>query len=147
MSELVDKDTGEVMQVADTADPTLQQMITTYIALRDKKAEIVKVQKEVLKQYNEAMDEIALFLKGWLGKQHVNAIGCDAGVAFIRRTRSATIADTQLFREFVIENKNFELAHFTANKDAVEGYISENDGKPPPGTNFRVYEDLSVNRK
>jgi hypothetical protein len=134
MSELVD-------------DPTLNDMIKTFIALRDKKTALKKEQASVLKKYDDAMGEIGDYLKGWLGKQKVNAIGCDEGVAFIRRKRSATIADTHAFREFVISNNNFELAEFRASVEAVEDFIKEHDGQLPPGTNFRVFEAVSVNRK
>lgn len=147
MSELVDDETGEVLQVPDNEDPTLNRMITTFIALRDKKAAIKKEQAEALKQYDDAMAEISTYLKGWLGKQKINAIGCASGVAFIRRKRSATIADTALFREHVIENKNFELAEFRASVEAVEDYVKEHDGQLPPGCNFRTFEVVSVNRK
>ena len=147
MSELVDEDTGEVLQVQDVVDPALGGMIKTFIALRDKKAAIKKTQAEVLKQYDDAMTEIGTYLKGWLAKQKVNAIGCDEGVAFIRRKRSATIADTHVFREFVIANNNFHLAEFRASVEAVEDWIKEHDGQLPPGTNFRVFEAVSVNRK
>ena len=147
MTDIVDKETGEVVEAIDSSDATLQQMITTYIALRDKKAEITKAQKEVLAQYTTAMDEIADYLKGWLANQKVNAIGCDAGVAFIRRSRSATVADRATFREFVISNNNYDLADFSANVDAVEDFIREHDGQLPSGVNFRVFEKVSVNRK
>ena len=147
MADIIDAETGEVIEAKDTTDPTLQNMIETYIKLRDKKAEVVKAQAEITKQYTEAMDEITLFLKGWLSKQNVNAIGCDAGVAFIRRSRKATLADKGAFREFVIENKNFDLANFSANVEAVEAYANENGGQLPPGANFRVFETVSVNRK
>jgi hypothetical protein len=147
MSEYVDKDTGEVIEVTDVADPTLHEMIVTFIALRDKKAAVKKTQAAVLKQYDDAMDEIETYLKGWLDRQQVTAIGCDAGVAFVRRKRSATIADTSVFREYVIANNNFELADFRANVEAVEGFVTEHDGQLPPGINYRAFSAVSVNRK
>jgi hypothetical protein len=147
MTEIVDKETGEIIEAAESKDPTLHEMIDTFIRLRDKKTEIVKAQKQALKQYDEAMDEIGLYLKGWLADQKVNAISCDAGVAFIRRKRSATVADTGTFREYVIANKFFELADFRANVEAVEGYVSEHDGQLPPGANYRSFDAVSVNRK
>jgi hypothetical protein len=147
MSELIDDETGEVLEVQDVVDPTLSDMIKTFIALRDKKAAVKKAQAEALKQYDDAMSEIGTYLKGWLGKQKVNAIGCDEGVAFIRRKRSATTADSHIFREYVIANNNFTLAEFRPSVEAVEDHIKEHDGQPPPGINFRVFEAVSVNRK
>jgi hypothetical protein len=147
MSELIDDETGEVLQVQDVVDPALGNVIKMFIALRDKKAAVKKEQAAVLKQYDDTMGELGTFIKGWLAKQKVNAIGCDEGVAFIRHKRSATIADTGAFREYVISNEFFELAEFRASVEAVEDHIKEHDGQLPPGTNFRVFDVVSVNRK
>ena len=143
---VVDEETGEVVEAADVADASLQDMIATYIKLRDKKKEIVAQQKAVVKQYDDAMDEIGEYLKGWLAKQKVRAISCGEGVAFVHRRRSATVGDTAAFREYVIENKNFDLADFRAKVEAVEISSKEHDGDLPPGTNFRVFETVRVNR-
>ena len=147
MAEIVDPDTGEVTEAPDSTDSTLKEMITLYIALRDKKAALEKTHKEALVPYGKTMEEIELFLKGWLAQQKVNAISCDVGVAYIARKRSATVADMGLFREHVISTKNFDLADFRAKVEAVEGYYKEHDGTLPPGTNFRVFETVRVNRK
>lgn len=144
---VVDKETGEIVEAEESGDATLSDMISTYIRLRDKKAEVKKMHDGVIKKYDTAMDEIGLFIKGWLAQQKVNAISCGEGVAFIHRKRSATVADTALFREYVIENKNFDLADFRAKVEAVEDYVKDHDGQLPPGTNFRVFETVRVNRK
>jgi len=146
-AEIMDDETGEFIKVEDASDPTLNEMITMYIALRDKKGDVVKAHKATVAKYDTAMGEIEAYLKGWLAKQQVNAIGCAAGTAFIRRKRSATISDAAAFREFVIANNNFELADFRASVEAVATYIEEHDGQLPPGANYRVFEAVSVNRK
>ena len=129
------------------AETTLNEMITSYIALRDKKDEIKKMHRGVLKKYEDALEQIENFLKGYLHSQQVNSVSCDAGVAFIKRARSATVADMGMFREFVISNENFDLADFRAKVDAVEDYVGEHDGQLPPGVNFSSYDAVYVNRK
>src|SRR5262245_63476155 len=88
----------------------LEKMIDSYIKLRDKKEEVQERHKSELKQYTDAMVELEGYLRGHLKSQKLNSISCDAGTAFIQRQRSATIADTAVFREFVIANSNFDLA-------------------------------------
>lgn len=146
MTQIVDKDTGEVIEAEESTDATFSEMIATYIKLRDKKAALKKEHEGVLKKYDTAMDEIGEHLKGVLATQKIRAISCAEGVAFIHRKRSATVADTGAFREYVIENKNFDLADFRAKVEAVEDFIKEHDGQLPPGTNFRVFETVRVNR-
>ena len=128
-------------------ETTLNEMITTYIALRDKKAAIEKEQKAVVKQYDDAMEQIENFLMGHLRAQKLTNMACEAGVAFIKRKRSATVADTELFREFVISNQNFDLVDFRAKPEPVEDYAKEHEGQVPPGVNFRQYDAVQVNRK
>lgn len=129
------------------ASDTLEEMLTGYIALRDKKKEIVEQQRVVVKQYDDAMEEIENYLKGLLKTQGLQSVASKTGVAFIRRTRSATIGDKSAFREHVISTEDFDLVDFRANVDAVEGYINENEGRTPPGVNWSVFENVSVNRK
>lgn len=143
MSETADTTTIE----AEDTDGTLEGMLTGYIALRDRKEEIVKQQRAVVKEYDDAMGQIEDYLMGLLRGQRLQSLASKTGVAFIRRTRSATVGDKSVFREFVIENGNFDLVDFRANVEAVEGFVQENNGHTPPGVNFSVFEKVSVNRK
>ena len=126
---------------------TLNDMISSYIALRDKKEAIQKEQKAVIKQYEDALDAIENFLMGHFRTEKVTSTSCDAGVAFIKRKRSATIADTELFREHVISTGNFDLVDFRAKPEPVEDYAKEHEGQVPPGVNYRQYDAVQVNRK
>ena len=133
--------------VQQTNDPTLNEMITSYIALRDKKEAIQKEQKALIKKYDEALDQIEDYLMGHLRGQRLTSTSCDAGVAFIKRKRSATIADAEVFREFVISNNNFDLVDFRAKPEPVEDYAKEHEGQVPPGVNFRSFDAVQINRK
>jgi hypothetical protein len=100
-----------------------------------------------VKQYDDAMEQIENYLKGLMQSQKVTSLSArGVGVAFIKRKRSATIADTQTFREHVIATGNFELVDFRAKPEPVEDYAKEHDGQLPPGINFRTYDDVQVNR-
>jgi len=108
---------------------------------------LIEKHKAELKQYNDAMVELEGYLRGHLKSQKLNSISCGAGTAFIQRTRSATVADTAIFREFVISNSNFDLADFRPKKDAVEGYIEEHNGEGVPGVNFSTRDIVLVQRR
>jgi hypothetical protein len=131
----------------DQNETTVSEMIGTYIKLRDKKDALKKEHSGVIKQYDDAMEKIELWLMGQLQAQQVNSMSCDAGVAFFKRVTSATVADTGMFREHVISTGNFDLADFRAKKEAVEDYINNHDGQLPPGVNFRASNEVFVNRK
>src|SRR5262245_267150 len=124
----------------------LEKMIDSYIKLRDKKEALYEQHKAEMKKYNDALDELSGYLRGHLKSQKLNAISCDAGTAFIQRSRSATVADTATFREFVIANSNFDLADFRPKKDAVESYIEEHR-EGVPGVNFSTRDIVLVQRR
>jgi hypothetical protein len=126
---------------------TLAKLIDSYIKLRDKKEALVKEQRVEVKKLDEIMEGIEAFLRAHLKQQKVQSISSDFGTAFINRQRSATLADTAMFREFVIANSNFDLADFRPKKDAVEAYIEEHGGRTPPGVNFSTREVVLVQRK
>jgi len=125
----------------------LETLINSYIELRDKKASIKKEQEAVVKQYNDALEQIENYLKAHLQEQNVNSVSCDAGTAFIKRSRQATVPDKAAFREFVISTSEFDLCNMSAKVEAVEEWVEANQGMLPPGVNFRVWETVQIQRK
>lgn len=126
---------------------TLEHLIASYIKLRDKKAEIKKVQEVALKEYTDAMIVIEDFLKAHLQGQNINSVSSKSGTAFIKRKRKATLADGAVFREFVISTGNFDLCDFSAKVEAVEDWIETHEGNLPPGVNFNTFEGVNIQRK
>jgi hypothetical protein len=126
---------------------TYEALISKYVSLRDTKEKIAKRHEEELKPYSDAMALIAQHLKNYLQANNLQNISSQEFVAFLHRTRSATVADTKVFREFVIENENFDLADFRARVEQTEDYVKDHEGKPPPGVNFSTAVTVRVNRK
>lgn len=126
---------------------TLSHFIDSYIKLRDKKEALEKAQKLEVKSITDVMEQIEAFLRGHIKLQKVQSISSDFGTAALHRKRSATLADSGMFREYVIANGVFELAEMRPKKDAVEAYITEHDGTPPPGVNYSTREVVQVQRK
>ena len=128
---------------------TLEEMITNYIALRDKKKSLADDHKKVLEKYNTAMTEIETYLQGYLQQNNLQNLACKDGTAFLKTKRSATIADRGMFREFIISSKNFDMADFSANVEAVEDYVKDptNGGNLPPGVNFSTFVSVGIQRK
>jgi hypothetical protein len=124
-----------------------EKMIASYIKLRDEKSKVEERHKAEIGKYTEAMGLIEAFLKDYLMKNSLQSLATSEATAFLHRSRSATLADTGVFREFVIENNNFDLADFRPKVDSVEDYVTEHNGSPPPGVNFRTAVTLRVNRK
>jgi len=124
-----------------------EKMIASYLQLRDKKNEVEARHKTELAKINEAIGLVEAWLKDHLMKNNLQRIGSKEATAFLKRTTKATMADSGVFREFVLSSGDFDLADLRPKKEAVELYITEHNGNPPPGVNFQSLVTVQVNRQ
>ena len=116
----------------------LNQLIATYIGIRDKKEALVKKQKEDVAKYTEALKKI----EGVLLK-HFQTVGqtsakSDEGIAFIKVANTDKIADRETFLEYVKENDLFDLLENRINSSALNQFIEDHNDLPPGVTRNSV---------
>lgn len=122
--------------------------VAQYIALNDKIKNIEKEQKEFLKPYKVALEQLNEVLL-----QHLNDIKSDSasvngvGTVYRRAQTSASLADASAFMDFVIEHRMWDLLDRKANVTAVQDYMKEHEGELPPGVNFNKQFKAGVRRK
>lgn len=124
---------------------TTDVLIEKYIKLRDKKAQMKTAYEASLAPVEEAMGKIEAYLMKVLDEQGANSISGSTGVAFKTTTTSATVADKELFRKFVVENEFWELADIRAAKSGIKEYVDEKEDLPP-GINWYTETKVRVNR-
>jgi hypothetical protein len=136
------------VQEAPEADPesTLGKRLRQFIAIRDKISEVKKVQAEALKPFETAKAQLEAALTELL-----NIAGSDSqtvrGVGTVYRATesSATIADGEVFRQFVIESQSWDCVDWRANKTGVRAHIKAHQAVPP-GVNFSQMQKIGVRR-
>jgi hypothetical protein len=122
------------------------QWIADYVAVRDMKAKLEEAHKERVAQYNELLAKLEVKILQFLQEHNIDTVSSKAGTAYVRTVKSASIADGELFKGFVLNNEAFELVDWKANANAVSDYITEN-GAAPPGVNFSTMQKIGVRRK
>lgn len=120
-------------------------LIEKYIQLRDKKAALKAEFDGKVAPVDEAMARIEAHMMKVLTDLGSDRIGGATGVAFKSTVNSATVADKELFREFVRANDAWELADIRAQKTAIKDYIEQHDDLPP-GINWRTETVIRINR-
>lgn len=120
-------------------------IIEKYIQLRDKKAALKAEFDGKVAPVDEAMARIEAYMMKVLTDLGSDRIGGATGVAFKSTVNSATVADKELFREFVRANDAWELADIRAQKTAIKDYIEQHDDLPP-GINWRTETVVRINR-
>jgi hypothetical protein len=127
-------------------EPPFGELIDLYLETRDAKTALEKQQKEHLRQYTDVMQKIEGHLMAHLQEQHAQSLSSEVGTAYLRHTRSAPIHDAVAFKNYVIENRAWEMLDWKANVTAVGDFITENE-IPPPGVNLKSAVMLGVMRK
>jgi hypothetical protein len=123
----------------------VDQLVDQYVRLRDK----LKEADDAHKKKTAAAREYLVMLNGKLLEQ-LAAVGGESvktphGTAYQSTKRSASIADGDAFREYVINNGEFDLVDWRANANAVDDFIKEH-GAVPPGVNFSTMITVGVRR-
>lgn len=120
----------------------IDELVDKYVRLRDKKDEMKLAYNEKVAVVDEALVKI----EGVLLK-HFQATGQESaktpfGTAYTSTRTSATVADWDIYLQFVREHEMWEMLEKRANKTAVEQYRDAHEDLPP-GVNWR--EELVVN--
>lgn len=125
----------------------IAKYVGKYIALRDKIKDISDRHKEELRPYAEMKEKLDALLLGYLNQINSdNASVKDVGTVYKTVKKSATVADADAFRRFVIGSEAWSLADWKANAHAVEEFIEQNNA-PPPGVNYATTMSVGVRRK
>jgi hypothetical protein len=98
-----------------------------------------------MKPLRETLESLNSVLLAHLNDMGGNSIATDAGTAYRTEKKSASLADSEAFMNYVIANQAFDLLDRKANVTAVEEHIKENDA-PPPGVNFSSTFVVGVRR-
>lgn len=126
--------------------PEINKRVTQYIKLRD----IIKKEDDDHEAKMKDKKQLLLRLNAAI-LEHFNTHGGDSitirgvGTAYKTTKDSASIADGEEFKRWVIGGSLWEMTDWKANTTAVRDYIEKN-GAPPPGVNFRSVATVGVRR-
>lgn len=124
---------------------TIEWYTQKYIQLRDKIAEVKKRQADELAPLAEALEKLNGILLDHLNTVGVDSARSSAGTVYKTTKNSASIADGDAFRRYVIGSEAWELLDWKANAARVQEFIAENEA-PPPGINFTQTFVVGVRR-
>lgn len=120
-------------------------LVDKYIRLRDKKAEVAKVQKTELAKFDQAMMQIERIFLTHMQATGANSVATDHGTAYKKVQTSVTVADRDAFLGFIKEGDNWVFTDLRANAPAVKAYLEANDALPP-GVNLTSRLTVNVQR-
>ena len=124
---------------------TVEKRVKQYIDVRD----AIKKRKDEFEKSIEPLVELQNRLSGWM-QQFMDQAGADsikttAGTCYTSTKYTAALADPEVFMNFVITNKDYDLLDRKANVTAVRAYVDEH-GEKPPGVNLSAITTVGVRR-
>lgn len=123
----------------------IDDLVSQYVRLRDKIKEAEDAHKAKLKDAKEHLEHLNNTLLERLNQVGGESVKTSSGTVYRTTKRSASIADGDAFRQFVITNEAFDLVDWRANANAVDDFIKE-EKAPPPGVNFSTHYTVGVRR-
>lgn len=125
----------------------LDELVASYIKLRDKKSQLKKLYDEKVAKVDAVMDKMEAIILKTFQDSGIDSARTDAGTAYISTRTSATVGSREELFQWIQEDFE-ERSIFLENrvsKVAVEQFKAANDDLPP-GVNFRSELVVGVRR-
>ena len=124
---------------------TVDELVHHFVKLRDRLKEADDAHKKRTAAAREHLNVLGNTLLDKLASIGGDSVKTPHGTAYKTTRRSATIADGELFRNFVVANGAFDLLDWKANANAVDDFIKTNKALPP-GVNYNTAVVIGVRR-
>jgi len=128
-----------------TSQSDLDRMTASYVALRDKIKAIKEVHANQLQPYQDGLETLNTWLLDQLNKTGAKHIATESGTIYRITRVSASLADSDVFWKYVLDNQEWRLLDRRANVTGVQAHINEK-GDLPPGVNLNQYSEAGVRR-
>ena len=115
------------------------------MAVRDAKKALEDQHKTAIKVYSDILDKLEGKLQAFFTETGQDSAPTGAGTAYLSTTYRASIADKQLFTNFVIEKSRWDLLDWKANATAAKAYVKKEKALPP-GVNLTGVTKVRINR-
>lgn len=124
----------------------IEDVIATYIELRDTKQQMKAEYDAAVKPINDAMENAEQRLREFFNSTgQTSSTVKGVGTAYISRQTSAKVADWDTFFPFVHANNLWHMLEHRVSKTAAEQY-TEMHGEPPPGIDISTTITVNVRR-
>ncbi len=132
--------------MTDLPPDDLDKRTGQYVFIRDEIKKLEAKHKEELKPLKDMLLELEQKISGYLTAHNVDALKTAHGTCYRSTRWSASLADPEVFMNYVIQSERWELLDRRANVTAVKDYVASTKSLPP-GCNLTSVQTLGVRRK
>ncbi len=123
----------------------VDDVIATYVKLRDQKAAIEAEMKDKVAVFNAKLTKLEAWIKEQADAQGVTSFKTRHGTAFLTTNDFANVADWDAVLNYIRDNDAYDMLEKRVSKTAVRGYIEHNKAVPP-GINYGTRLDVNIRK-
>lgn len=124
----------------------LADAVSLYIKLRDQKAALKAKHDAEMAPFTDKLDKLEARLLQVFNDSGVDSVKTEFGTAYASVRTTASVADRDIFMEYVKSRDEWSLLEVRVAKGAVEQFRAANDNELPPGVNVREERVVNVRR-
>lgn len=124
----------------------LSDAVGLYIKLRDQKAKMKAEYQDAVAPVQEKMDKLEAKLLEVFNNTGTDSIKTEFGTAYTSTRTSASVADRDVFMDYVKANEEWSLMEVRASATAIKQFQEASDGDLPPGINITVERTVNIRR-
>lgn len=117
-------------------------VVQMYVELREEKARLEAEKKAV----QAKMDVLESKLLQAFDKMGIDSVRTPFGTAYVTTRSSASVADKEIFLNYVKEHQEWALLETRCSKTAVEQFKEMHDNELPPGISWAQEVVVNVRR-
>ena len=127
--------------MCDLSTKSMDEIVSSYITIRDQKAALKAKQAEEMKPYDEALYKLEREVADRLNTSGIDSARTSAGTAYLSSRVSVKVADKSAFMDYVKANDAFDMLDVKANATAVKSFMEETQ-ETPPGVNVTTEQTV-----
>jgi hypothetical protein len=124
--------------------PSAAQLIKKYLECRQNIATLTARHKEEILPYKNGMDLIESLLADEINRLEGQSIRTDQGTAYRSTITSFTVADRDVWFDWVFDNKQRDMLTANVAKEAVKEFIDTHGDATPPGLNVTHIHKITI---
>lgn len=125
--------------------PGADELVTKFIALRDKKAKLKREYEAKVEEVDAVLERLERHFMSLLDSMGAESLRVPGGTVYTSTRTSATAADWDAYLAWVREHSHWDGLEKRVNKTFVEAFRNEYDDLPP-GVNWRAERVVNVRR-
>lgn len=123
----------------------VSEVVSHYIALRDQKAAIKAEYDAKVSKIDKTLDTIEAKLLEVFAQTGMDSVRTANGTAYTTVRTSASVADREVFMNYVKSHDEWPLLEVRASKTGIEQFKEMNQDLPP-GVNWREERVVNIRR-